>query len=81
MKAYSRKRGFVPGRYPEHFSSAAGLMASVADIAAMSGIEIDARMDETRSPSRSQISRPVRKSVAVATKGRASSAIVSGWSF
>lgn len=30
---YARKQGFVPGKYPEHFSSAAGLMASVADIA------------------------------------------------
>jgi CubicO group peptidase (beta-lactamase class C family) len=30
---YSRKAGFIPGKYPEHFSSAAGLMASVADIA------------------------------------------------
>jgi len=30
---YSRKEGFVVGSYPEHFSSAAGLMASVADIA------------------------------------------------
>ena len=31
--SYSRKAGFVLGKYPEHFSSAAGLMASVTDIA------------------------------------------------
>ena len=30
---YSRKEGFVVGSYPEHFSSAAGLLASAADIA------------------------------------------------
>ena len=30
---YSRKGGFTVGQYPDHFSSAAGLMASVMDIA------------------------------------------------
>jgi CubicO group peptidase (beta-lactamase class C family) len=41
--SYSRKNGFTLGKYPEHFSSAAGLMASVADIAAF-----DIALDQQR---------------------------------